>query len=213
MSFQPKSILNHKKVLSIAYQSQMDSDTEQWYRMCGSSSSAMLCEYLKAGCLRNHRERKSGEQVDDFYLRKLNQLFGDTTDANAHVQMHRWLGVYTKFRQDKTRETLEWYLAHDLPIMVGWLHHGQYYQPNPVKSHWSLIVGYDPDGDCFVFHDPAGSANISAGGYLNNQGKYRKYPWDQWQRRWMADGQGNFMPGTGWAIVPETDKKTGLYIG
>ena len=212
MPFEDKSILSHKKVLSIAWQSQMDSDTAWWYRMCGSSSAAMMAEYLKAGVLKNHKKRRSGEQLDDFYLRLLQEGgYGDTTDANAHVALLRALGVNVKFRQDKTRETLEWYLAHDLPVMVGWLHHGLYYEPNPQKSHWSVVVGYDPAGDCFVFHDPAGTANISGGGYLDNNGRYRKYPWEQWKHRWMANERGDYVPGTGWAILPETDKATGLY--
>lgn len=212
MSFKYQSILDHKKVLSLPWLSQMDSDTSQWARMCFSSSSAMFCEYLNAGCLKNHRERKPGEQVDDFYLRKLNELFGDSTDANAQMQMHRWLKVNSRFRQDGTRESLEWHLSKSLPVMTGQLHHGHYRSPNATKSHWNLCVGYEPKGDCFVFHDPAGTMDTVGGGYLNNNGAYRKYPWDSWSHRWMADVDGNFVPGSGWMIVPVTNKATGLYV-
>lgn len=212
MTFVDRSILKDKKVLSLPWQSQMDSDTDQWTRMCFSSSSAMLCEYLKAGCLRNHRERRSGEQIDDFYLRKLHELFGDTTNADKQLEMHRWLGVNTRFRQNGTRESLEWHISRNLPVMTGQLHHSHYTRPNPVKSHWNLCIGYDPAGDCFVFHDPAGTMDTVNGGYLNNDGKYRKYPWSSWSHRWMADSSGNFVVGTGWMVVPVTDKATGLYI-
>ncbi len=212
MGFVARSILSEKKVLSMPWLSQMDSATDQWYRMCFSTSSAMFCEYLKANCLKNHPERRNGEQVDDFYLRLLNAKFGDSTDAQAQLAMHQYLGVNSRFRQNGTRETLEWFLSRGLPVMTGQLHHGSYHRPDASKSHWNLCVGWTPENDSFVFHDPAGSMDTTGGGYYNNDGKYRKYPWDSWSHRWMADAGGNFVVGSGWVVVPVTDKATGHYI-
>lgn len=212
MPFQNKSILSVKKVLSLAWQSQMDSATEQWYRMCYSSSSTMLCEYIKPGCLKDHPQRHAEEQLDDFYLRILNQKFGDSTDTAAQLAMHRYLGVNTRFSTSGSRETLEYYLDKGFPVMTGQLHHGYYTTPNPTKSHWTICVGWTPENDSFVFHDPAGNMDVTGGGYMTNDGKYRKYPWAQWQRRWMADNSGHFVNGTGWCVTPVVDKSTGKYV-
>lgn len=212
MSFVNKSILDVKKVLSLSWQSQMDSATEQWYRMCYTSSSTMMCEYLNPGCLENHPLRKAGEQLDDFYLRILNSKFGDSTDTAAQLAMHRYLKVNTRFSAAASRETLEYYLDKGYPVMTGQLHHGFWKTPNPVKSHWTICVGWTPENDSFVFHDPAGTMDVKNGGYLNDAGKYRKYDWAEWSHRWMADTSGQFVNGTGWCVTPVIDKTTGKYV-
>jgi hypothetical protein len=210
--FEDKSILNKKKVLSLHWESQMDSATGQWGRMCQSSSSAMFCEYYRPGCLSKHPKKRPGEQNDDFYLRILNELFGDSTDPQAHTKMHSWLGVNSKFRINGTRETLEWHLSRGFVVMTGQLHHDYYTNPDPTRSHWNLCVGWTPENDSFVFHDSAGHMDVQNGGYIDNNGKYMKYPWTFWKRRWMASASGAYMPGTGWCHVPVTDKVTGTYI-
>ncbi len=210
--FKNKDILSVKKVISLPWQSQMDSATEQWYRMCYSSSSTMMCEYLKPGCLSEHKLRKEGEQLDDFYLRILNAKFGDSTDTAAQLAMHRFLGVNTRFSTSGSRQTLEYYLNAGFPVMTGQLHHGYWKTPNPTKSHWTICVGWTPENDSFVFHDPAGNMDVQNGGYLNNHGKYRKYPWAEWSHRWMADNSGYYVPGTGWCVTPVVDKGTGKYV-
>lgn len=212
MSFVDKSILNKKLVHSLSWQSQIDSNTEQWSRMCQSSSGAMFCEHLKPGCLKNHPDRMGNEQLDDFYLRILNKKFGDTTDPQAHTKMHHYLGVNSRFRVNGTRETLEWFLSRGFIIMVGQLHHGYFTTPDPNRSHWNCLVGWTPEDDSFVFHDPNGKMDPKNGGYLDNNGKYVKYPWAFWKRRWMVDERGNYSPGNGWCHVPVTDKATGKYI-
>lgn len=212
MVFRDRSILSVKKVLSLPWQSQLDSATDQWQRMCQCSSGSMLCEYYVPGCLSRHPLRRNGEQLDDFYLRILHEKFGDTTDVQAHLKMHRWLGVNTRFSTQGMRETLEWHLSRGHLVLCGQLHHGSSVQPDPNRSHWNACVGWDPVNDCFVFHDPAGSMRVEGGGYASNDGRYRKYPWQHWQRRWMADIRGRFQPGAGWHVVAVTDRASGKYL-
>lgn len=213
MTFVDRSILNAKKVNAVGWQSQMDSAVGEGWRKCYSSSSTMFCEGLVPGCLKNHKARKPGEQLDDFYYRMLVAVTGkDTTDTSAQMEMHRYFGINSKFSQQGSRQTLEYYLSIGLWVMTGQLHHWRYNQPDPARSHWSLCVGWTPENDAFVFHDPAGQMNLIEGGYISNEGAYRKYAWAQWKHRWMADQAGKFVDGSGWCIVPIVNKATGKYV-
>lgn len=213
MGFIPGSILKVKKVNATGYQNQMDSAADEGWRKCYSSSSAMFCEALRPGVLKNHPLRRPGEQLDDFYYRMLVQETGlDTTNTDAQMRMHRYFGINSKFSQQGSRQTLEYYLSIGLWVMTGQLHHWRYERPDPTRSHWSLCCGWTPENDAFVFHDPAGEMNVIDGGYIGSEGKYRKYAWDKWKRRWMADQAGNFVDGSGWCIVPIVNKATGKYV-
>ena len=210
--FIEKSILNKKTVIPTHWESQYDSSTPQGGRMCQTSSSTMFCEMVKPGCISKHARIRDNEQLDDFYLRILNEKFGDTTDPNAHTQMHKYLGVNSKFITTGSRETLEWFLSRGFGVMCGQLHHDYFTNPDPTRSHWNYCNGWTPEDDSFVFMDPAGKMDPKFGGYVDDNGKYCKYPWSFWKRRWMADERGIYKPGTGWAHVPIVDKKTGKYV-
>ena len=200
--------LTEKTVLPTGYQYQNDSTSEQGHRMCGCSSSVMMLEVVRPGCVTKHKNRKPGEQADDFYLRVL-QSYGDTTDGQAQLLTHRYFGVNTELRTDGDFKILQHYLACGVPIMVGWLHRGSVDAPNPNHSHWSVVVGWVPgkNGGIFVFHDPNGEADIIKGGYVNwEKGRYVQYSWANWRKRWMADSAGRFREGAGWYIVPRLDK-------
>lgn len=213
MGFIARSILNVKKVNAVGWLSQMDSAVGEGWRKCYSSTSSMFLEGVKPGVLKNHPKRHPGEQLDDFYYRMLVTVTGlDTTNTDAQMQMHRYFGVNSRFSQQGSRQTLEYYLSIGLWVMTGQYHHGDYNRPDPTRSHWNLCVGWTPENDAFVFHDPAGQMDVADGGYIGNEGAYRKYAWDKWKRRWMADNAGNFQDGAGWCIVPIVDKKTGKYV-
>lgn len=214
MTFVPRSILNHKHVIPMTWENQMNGATSDYWRMCYSSSSSMFVNHFNPGVLKNHPKRREGEQLDDFYLRMLKEVAGgDSTDTNAQMQMHRYFGVNSEFRQTGNRETLEYFLSKGHPVMTGQLHHFSYEHPDPARSHWTICIGWTPDNDSFVFHDPAGQMNVKNGGYVSNEGAYRKYAWELWKRRWMADFAGNFKEGAGWCVVPVIDKsKNGVYV-
>lgn len=198
--------LTEKLVLPVTYQYQNDSTSEQGHRMCFSSSSVMMLEQVKPGCVVNHKDRRKGEQADDFYLRKLNDLYGDSTDAQAQLRCHRFFGVATELRTDGNYDVLHQALGRGHGVMVGWLHRGPVDHPLPEYSHWCYLLGWIPgkNGGTFVFHDPNGEANIIKGGYDNwEKGRYVQYSWANWRKRWMADSAGRFREGTGWYIVPQ----------
>ena len=134
--------------LAVPYFSQRDSATNQGERMCFSSSCAMAAAFLKPGCL------PGKGQADDHYL-QLVQRFGDTTDAAAQVQALASLGIRAQFRTNGDSKALIQQLTQGIPCPVGWLHHGRLAAPSD-GGHWSLVVGWDPNAQQFLMHDPYG---------------------------------------------------------
>ena len=176
--------------LAVPYLSQRDSATSQGERMCFSSSCAMAAAFIKPGCL-------SGKgQADDHYL-QLVQRYGDSTNAAAQVQALASLGIQAQFRTNGAGKALIQQLKSGIPCPVGWLHHGTAASPTG-GGHWSLAVGWDPNAQQFLMHDPYGEADLVAGGFTCTaigSGKGVRYSLRNWGARWQADG-----PGTGWWI-------------
>lgn len=180
--------------LKVPYYSQNDSDTPQWYRMCQSSSIAMVLEYLKPGVL------KGAGQPDDIYLKKMN-AFGDTTDSSAHIRCLQSLGFHPQFVQNANVKDLSNRLQEKKPIVVGILHKGPVSAPTG-GGHYVVVVG--ETNTHYIVHDPAGELDLVNGGYhLTNDGSYRQYSKKNFVRRWECDGNnGNaYKPGTGWAYL------------
>ena len=116
--------------------------------MCFSSSCAMAAAFIKPGCL-------SGKgQADDHY-HQLVQRFGDSTNAAAQVQALGCLGIRAQFRTNGDSKALIQQLTKGIPCPVGWLHHGIAAAPSG-GGHWSLVVGWDPNTQQFLMHDPYG---------------------------------------------------------
>jgi len=176
--------------LVVPYFSQRDSATNQGERMCFSSSCAMAAAFLKPGCL-------SGKgQTDDHYL-QLVQRYGDSTSAAAQVQALSCLGIRAQFRTNGDNKALIQQLTKGIPCPVGWLHHGTAASPSG-GGHWSLVVGWDPNTQQFLMHDPYGEADLVAGGFTRTtlgSGKGVRYSLKNWGARWQVDG-----PGMGWWI-------------
>lgn len=174
------------------YLSQRDSATSQGDRMCYSSTCAMAALALKPGCLAGRG------QPDDQYL-AIVQRHGDTTDVAAQVAALRDLGIRARFRQDGSLAQIPAQIRRGVTVPVGWLHKGPVSSPAG-GGHWSLVVGWDPNKQQVIVHDPFGEADLPNGGYarLNSQwhpvaGREQRYSWKNWSPRWMADG-----PSTGW---------------
>jgi GH24 family phage-related lysozyme (muramidase) len=170
--------------LPVPYHRQNDSRTSQGARMCFSSTCAMAAEFLRPGCLAG-----SG-QADDRYL-ALVQRHGDTTDAQAQVAALAGLGIRARLRTDGRIGDLISQLQRRMPVPVGWLHKG------PVAAatgggHWSLVIGWDPQSQRLLMHDPNGEADLVNGGYVHTgSGKALRYSSSNWGRRWMVEGEGS----------------------
>lgn len=166
--------------------------------MCFSSTCAMVAETLRPGVLAG-----SG-QPDDRYLRRLQQLGGDTTDVAAQIRTLRSLGFEATFRQDMGEALVESELVAGRPVPVGWLHHGPVTAPRG-GGHWSLIVGATKTH--WILHDPFGEADLVGGGYASTaigSGKFIRYTRRNFNRRWMVEpwnGGYRFAPGRGWALL------------
>jgi hypothetical protein len=180
------------------YFPQRDSATGQGDRMCFSSTCAMAAETLRPGVL------AGPGQPDDRYLRRLQQLGGDTTDVAAQIRTLRSLGFEATFRQDMGEALVESELVAGRPVPVGWLHHGPVAAPRG-GGHWSLIVGATKTH--WILHDPFGEADLVGGGYASTaigSGKFIRYTRRNFNRRWMVEpwnGGYRFAPGRGWALL------------
>jgi hypothetical protein len=65
-------------------------------------------------------------------------------------------------------------------------------------GHWNLVVGWYPNTQQFLMHDPYGEADLVAGSFTRTaigSGKSVRYSLKNWGARWQVDG-----PGTGWWI-------------
>jgi len=101
--------------LKVPFFSQLDSETNQGFRMCFSSSCAMALDYLLPGVLEGHK--------DDTYLRRVEE-YGDTTDPYAQIYALDSYGVDAAFRQDLNLSNIETQLRKGYPVPIGVLHKG-----------------------------------------------------------------------------------------
>ena len=109
--------------LQVPWYSQLDSaDREQARRMCFSSSSAMLLQYLKPGTL-------SGPNGDDQYLRRVLQ-YGDTTNPNAQISALKSYGIRARFTKTCSMQELEQQINRGIPVPCGYLNRGPVTAPS-----------------------------------------------------------------------------------
>lgn len=172
--------------LKVPYYSQRDSQVPgQASRMCFSSSCAMLVAYLRPDAL-------GGPNADDAYLKVVNR-FGDSTNAQAHLQALNSYGIKATFRQNCNWSDLEQQIAKGVPVPCGFLHHGPSSKPSG-GGHWLIVIGTTPTA--VIVNDPWGEMLVAEGTYAGNRGAGLAYSRKNWGPRWMVEGAG-----TGWAIV------------
>lgn len=186
------AVEGESKSLMVPYFSQLDSSTDQAYRMCFSSSCAMAVAALKPGSLPGG---------DDQYLALVNQ-FGDTTDAGAQIQAMESLGIKARFSPRCDFSTLEEQINRGFPVPCGFVHKGPVESPSG-GGHWLCVVGYTPKS--MVVNDPYGDLDLLDGVYGDRNGCGLHYSRKNFGRRWMVDETNNnaFAPGHGWAILVE----------
>lgn len=173
------------------------SNPKQAWRMCFSSTCAMLAESINPGCLIHHPKRGK-RQLDDFYRETLEaNRFGDTTEYTAQL---RTLAVFCPQWKFQFRQNLTWAdviesLERKVPVPMGILHHGPVSAPRG-GGHWILGIGINDTH--LVAHDPAGDLNVVDGGYLSSAptaGREIKYTRANLGKRWMVKGN------DGWGIL------------
>ena len=177
----------HQEVYGVPYYNQLDSLTGYGYRECFDSAAAMVAAF--------HRTVQS----QDAY-RKVRRKHGDTTEVHAQVSALRSLGLDAEFRQNVRVEDIEIEIDAGRPIMVGWLHRGDFTKGNPAVcnsegcGHWSVIIGYDKDD--FIAMDPMGKPNMEHGGHdTTKSGELIRMSRHAFYQRFLIEGEAS-----GWAI-------------
>mgnify|MGYP003655993784 FL=1 len=177
----------HQEVFGVPYYNQLDSPTGYGYRECFDSAAAMVVAF--------HHGVKSQNAY-----RQVRRKFGDTTEVHAQVSALKSLGLDAEFRKNTRVEDIEIEIDAGRPIMVGWLHKGDFTKGNPAVcdnnacGHWSVIIGYDKDN--FYAHDPMGLANMEHGGHdTTKSGKMIKMSRPAFYQRWSIEGEAS-----GWAV-------------
>jgi len=177
----------HQEVYGVPYYNQLDSPTGYGYRECFDAASAMIVAF--------HRSVKS----QDAY-RQVRRKFGDTTEVHAQVSALKSLGLDAEFRKNVRVEDIEIEIDAGRPIMVGWLHKGDFTKGKPAVcdndgcGHWSVIMGYDKDD--FIAMDPMGLPDMERGGHdTTKSGERIRMSLPAFYQRWSIEGEAS-----GWAI-------------
>ena len=177
----------HQEVFGVPYYSQLDSPTGYGYRECFDSAAAMVVAF-------HH-----GVKSQDAY-RQVRRKFGDTTEVNAQVSALRSLGLDAEFRKNVRVEDIEIEIDAGRPLMVGWLHRGDFTKGKPAVcdtngcGHWSVIIGYDKDD--FIAMDPMGKPNMEHGGHdTTKSGELIRMSRPAFYQRWSIEGEAS-----GWAV-------------
>ena len=177
----------HQEVYGVPYYNQLDSPTGYGYRECFDSAAAMVAAF--------HRTVQS----QDAY-RKVRRKHGDTTEVHAQVSALRSLGLDAEFRQNVRVEDIEIEIDAGRPLMVGWLHKGDFSKGKPAVcdnngcGHWSVIIGYDKDD--FIAMDPMGKPDMDHGGHdTTKSGELIRMSRPAFYQRWSIEGEAS-----GWAV-------------
>jgi hypothetical protein len=165
------------------------------FRMCNSSSHAMVVSYLYAVLgLTNPMiaiARRDGIGVDDVFLLDYVHEFGDSTDHEAITKALKKLGIESKFCYDLSVNDLRKSLSLGIPMVLGVLHHGAVSAPSG-GGHMITAVKMNGENDV-ICYDPYGEGFE----YANTNGKAVHYPINPTlTARWLC---GN--PNGGWGRI------------
>lgn len=205
-------MIDLSKKTPYCYQGDSSNASQSW-RMCFSSSCAMLVESIRPGTLYHHPKRK-GRQLDDFYRETLESMrVGDTTEYTAQLATLKHFCPLDSFSftTNATPALLAERLSAGVTVPMGILHHGSLDAPSG-GGHWICCVGMEGDGakGRFICHDPAGELDVRGGGYLSSAptaGKAVRYSIEGLRRRWELGANGRYTPGNGWAILAKKAAK------
>lgn len=176
---------NGDVILPTPYYSQRDNITQgsdNWARTCFSSSSAMLAQTVKPGCIKG----------DDDYISK-RRPYGDSTDASAQIKCLKSLGINARFITNGTNDLIRKQIDRGIPVPCGILHKGPACAPSG-GGHWICVVGYDSNG--FIVNDPWGTIRHLDGVYISQQGEHVHYSYSLFDTRWTVASSND-----GWCVV------------
>jgi hypothetical protein len=172
----------------VPYFHQLDHKSGQGYRMCFTTSAAMVAAFY--GLVQTQEE-----------YTEVRARYGDTIYVKSHLQALRELGLGAEFRDDGDSALLEAEISSMRPVLVGFLHRGSLsLRDGPMCDergcgHWAVVVGYDKDH--WIMHDPMGALDVENGGHYSKEGgRYAKVPREAFNQRWQIEG-----PGSGWVII------------
>lgn len=185
-TLEPAPKTEQKILLDVPYYSQRDSEVPgQWWRMCFSSSVAMMAKSIKSGVF------SKSPNADDEHLRRVMQ-YGDTTQAHAQIAALAHYGIKAEFRQDLDWDDVDRQLMKGRPVPIGILIHGRVSNPEG-GGHYVCVIGKTETG--YICHDPYGELDLVAGRYLHADGRARHYSLENLTARWRPGGSG------GWGII------------
>ena len=177
----------HQEVFGVPYYNQLDSPTGYGYRECFDSAAAIVAAFNRVVESQNE-------------YRQVRRKHGDTTEVHAQVSALRSLGLDAEFRKDVRVEDIEIEIDAGRPLMVGWLHQGDFSKGKPAVcdtngcGHWSVIIGYDKDD--FIAMDPMGKPDMEHGGHdTTKSGKIIRMSRPAFYQRFLIEGEAS-----GWAI-------------
>ena len=177
----------HQEVYGVPYYRQLDSPTGYGYRECFDSAAAMVAAF-------HHGVKSQGA------YRQIRRKFGDTTEVHAQVSALKSLGLDADFRRDARVEDIEIEIDAGRPLMVGWLHKGDFTKGKPAVcdkngcGHWSVIIGYDKDE--FIAMDPMGLPDMERGGHdTTKSGERIRMSRPAFYQRFLIEGEAS-----GWAV-------------
>ena len=176
-----------EQVYGVPYYNQLDSLTGYGYRECFDAAAAMVAAFHHAV-----------DGLDDY--RQVRRRFGDTTEVHSQVSALRALGLDAEFRKNVRVEDIEIEIDAGRPLMVGWLHRGNFTEGQPAVcdsdgcGHWSVIVGYNTDE--FIAMDPMGKPDMEHGGHdKTKSGELIRMSRPAFYQRWSIEGEAS-----GWAV-------------
>lgn len=200
-----KTIPNNPKWFS-----QRDSVTGQGGRMCDSSTHAMSLYYLKPALAKDRAFMGSYDQFDDAWMKLHVNRYGDTTNPHAQVAAMRDQGIKIRFSDTCNGKTIIQQVDAGFGLRAAILIHDELGNLDPECGHWVWIVGYVLNAKRelieLIVHDPAGELMLIPGGYdpAKQDGRFRRYSWRNFQRRWLCNQAGVFVGGdTGWGTIIE----------
>lgn len=165
----------------VPYFNQRDNPSAQGDRECFATSCAMAAVYHGACTSENQ------------YLNKF-PYYGDSTDPNAHLRTLQHFGLNAKFITTGSTDDLRAEVDKGRPTPCGWLHHGTPSAPSG-GGHYGCVVGYDPESEAWIVHDPYGDPNLVSGGWLHYNstaaggtvyGQHLRFSYRNWNPRWSV---------------------------
>ncbi|KKJ01424.1 C39 family peptidase [Prochlorothrix hollandica] len=196
---------NKQIKLPVKYCSQLDNDPSVFgpgWRQCNTTSNTMLADFLLDGALTQKAQQMGYPEPESVYMRIVSK-YGDTTDHGAQTQALRSLGIESYFSYALSAKDILMSLEKEIPVVVGFAYKG--------SGHICIIVGYDPQKQDWLVHDPYGTRHGSSNSYdVGVGGQYDRYTSAVMQAVFWDQGQ---EAGWGRIVTSVKGKPTGLPTG